>query len=51
MIAAFWNDWRNEREIERAVRRLARLDDNTLRDLGIRDRSEIEFTVQFCRTC
>jgi hypothetical protein len=20
MIAAFWNDWRNEREIERAVR-------------------------------
>jgi uncharacterized protein YjiS (DUF1127 family) len=51
MIAAFWNGWRNEREIQRAVRRLALLDDNTLRDLGIRDRSEIEFTVRFCRIC
>jgi uncharacterized protein YjiS (DUF1127 family) len=49
-IAKLWSHWRDEREIRRAIRELSELDDHTLRDLGIRDRSEIEFTVRFCRT-
>ena len=43
--------WRNEREIRRAVRALAEFDDQTLRDMGIPDRSQVEFTVRFCREC
>jgi uncharacterized protein YjiS (DUF1127 family) len=50
-IAALWDYCRDERDIRRAVRALARLDDHTLRNIGIRDRSEIEFTVRFCRKC
>jgi uncharacterized protein YjiS (DUF1127 family) len=50
-IAALWNYCREERDIRRAVRALARLDDHSLRNIGIRDRSEIELTVRFCRKC
>ncbi|OPY98548.1 hypothetical protein A5906_30985 [Bradyrhizobium sacchari] len=42
---------RREREIRRAVDALRELDDRTLRDLGIRCRSEIEWTVRYCRDC
>jgi uncharacterized protein YjiS (DUF1127 family) len=51
LIAAPWNRWRNEIEIRRTTRALAEFDDSTLRDLGIPDRSQIEFTVRFCREC
>jgi uncharacterized protein YjiS (DUF1127 family) len=40
-----------EREIEKAVAALAKLDDRTLRDLGIPHRSHIERTVRYCRDC
>ena len=46
-----WSYWRNEIEIRRTTRALAEFDDCTLHDLGIRDRSQIEFTVRFCRDC
>ncbi len=49
--AAPRNDWRNEREIRRAVRALAKFDDQVLRKMGIADRSQIELTVRFCREC
>jgi uncharacterized protein YjiS (DUF1127 family) len=49
--AALPNDWRNEREIRRAVRALAKFDDQVLRKMGIADRSQIELTVRFCREC
>jgi uncharacterized protein YjiS (DUF1127 family) len=49
----FWNliagvraHWRREREIKKAVYALAELDDRTLRDMGIRDRCQIERTVR-----
>jgi uncharacterized protein YjiS (DUF1127 family) len=48
-IAKLWGHWRDERKIRRAIRELAELDEHTLRDLGIRDRSEIEFTVRLYR--
>ena len=51
LMAAPWNHWRNEIEIRRTTRALAEFDDSTLRDLGIPDRSQIEFTVRFCREC
>jgi uncharacterized protein YjiS (DUF1127 family) len=40
-----------ERAIEKAVAALAELDDGTLRDLGIPDRSQIEPTVRYCHDC
>jgi uncharacterized protein YjiS (DUF1127 family) len=40
-----------EREIRRAVDALAKLDDRTLRDIGIPDRSQIERVVRFCLDC
>jgi uncharacterized protein YjiS (DUF1127 family) len=49
----FWNliagvraHWRREREIKKAVYALAEFDDRTLRDMGIRDRCQIERTVR-----
>jgi uncharacterized protein YjiS (DUF1127 family) len=51
LLAAPWDDWKNEREIQKATRALAEFNDHTLRDLGIADRSQIEFTVRFCREC
>jgi uncharacterized protein YjiS (DUF1127 family) len=50
-ISSLWTYWRNEREIKRAVRALTEFEDQTLRDMGILERSHIEFTVRFCREC
>jgi uncharacterized protein YjiS (DUF1127 family) len=50
-ISSLWIYWRNECEIQRAVRALTEFEDHTLRDMGIPDRSQIEFTVRFCREC
>jgi hypothetical protein len=49
--AAVYGLRRREREIERAVAALARLDDQTLRDFGIPHRSCIEQTVRYCHDC
>lgn len=43
--------WRREREIKRAVAALGEFDDRTLRDMGIRSRSEIEHVVRYCHDC
>jgi len=45
-IAAFWADWRREREMKKAVYALAEFDDRILRDMGICHRSEIERAVR-----
>ncbi|MBW7975111.1 DUF1127 domain-containing protein [Bradyrhizobium sp. BR 10289] len=50
-VAALSAQLRREREIGRAVAALQELDDRTLRDLGIACRSEIEWTVRYCRDC
>ena len=44
-------DLKNERRIKRAIHALAGCDDQVLRDMGIRDRSQIELTVRFCHEC
>src|SRR5882672_23503 len=49
LTAGFWANWRREREIKKAVCALAEFDDRTLRDMGIRQRSEIERTVRHGR--
>lgn len=41
--------WRREREIKGAVATLVELDDRTLRDMGIPDRSQIEQVVRYGR--
>lgn len=51
LIATPWSYWRNELEVRRTTRALAEFDDRTLHNLGIPDRSQIEFTVRFCREC
>lgn len=38
--------WRREQKIKKTVAALAKLDDRTLRDIGISDRSQIERTVR-----
>lgn len=44
--------WRQrEQEIAKAVAALAKLDDQTLRGLGIPHRSYIEYTVRYCHDC
>jgi uncharacterized protein YjiS (DUF1127 family) len=50
-IASRWAHWRREREIKKAVDWLAKLDDQTLRDIGIPHRSQIEQVVRYCRDC
>jgi uncharacterized protein YjiS (DUF1127 family) len=50
-MSSLWKYWRNEREIRRTVRALAEFDDQTLRAMGIQDRSLVEFTVRYCREC
>ena len=42
---------RRELEIKKAVAALAKLDDRTLRDIGIPQRSQIEQVVRYCRDC
>lgn len=49
LIAGVRAHWRREREIKRAVYALAEFDDRTLRDMGIRDRCQIERTVRHGR--
>ncbi len=51
MIVTFWRHWRNEREVNRAVAALMKLDDQTLRDIGIPNRSQIKQIVRYCRDC
>ncbi|MCA6106273.1 DUF1127 domain-containing protein [Bradyrhizobium sp. CNPSo 4026] len=48
---SLWTQWKSEREVRRAVRALTALDDQILREMGIRDRSQVEFTGRFCREC
>jgi len=51
VIASRWGHWHREREIKKAVARLAELDDRTLRDMGIPHRSQIELIVRCGRAC
>ena len=44
-----WRHWRHEREIRKAVVTLEELDDRTLRDIGIPDRSQIEQAARYGR--
>jgi uncharacterized protein YjiS (DUF1127 family) len=48
-VADRWTRWRREREIERTVARLKELDDHTLWDIGIPDRSLIERAARWDR--
>ena len=50
-IASRWAHWRRQREIKNAVAALTKLDDGTLRDIGIPHRSQIEQVVRYCRDC
>jgi uncharacterized protein YjiS (DUF1127 family) len=51
VVATLWTHGHREREIKKAVAALAKLDDRTLRDLGIPQRSQIEQVVRYCRDC
>lgn len=46
-----WSNWRRERRVRKAALALAALDDWTLRDIGIPDRSQIEWVVRYCYDC
>ena len=46
VIVNRWQNWRREREIEKAVAALVELDDRTFRDIGIPDRSQIEHAAR-----
>jgi uncharacterized protein YjiS (DUF1127 family) len=50
-IASRRAHWRRQREIKKAVAALTKLDDGTLRDIGIPHRSQIEQVVRYCRDC
>ena len=50
-VVSFWMHGRKEREVNRAVAALMNLDDQTLRDIGIPDRSQIRQIVRYCRDC
>jgi uncharacterized protein YjiS (DUF1127 family) len=50
-VATIWMHGRREREIKKSVAALAKLDDRTLRDIGIPQRSLIEQVVRYCRDC
>jgi hypothetical protein len=43
--------WTREVLVRNATRSLARLDDCTLRNLGVSHREMIEFTVRYCLRC
>ena len=49
IIVNRWQHWRREREIKKAVAALVELDDRTLRDIGIPDRSQIEQAARYGR--
>jgi uncharacterized protein YjiS (DUF1127 family) len=44
-----WTHWRHKREIEKTTACLAELDDRTLRDIGVRDRSMIWNAARYGR--
>lgn len=46
-----WAHWHREREIKKAVARLAEFDDEALRNMGIPHRSQIESVVRYCHDC
>jgi uncharacterized protein YjiS (DUF1127 family) len=48
-LASKWRHWRHERDIAALVAHLADLDDRTLRDMGIPQRSQIEQAVRYGR--
>jgi uncharacterized protein YjiS (DUF1127 family) len=50
-VVTFWMHGRKEWEVNRAVAALMNLDDQTLRDIGIPDRSQIKQIVRYCRDC
>jgi len=50
-VVKLWTHGRREREFKKAVAALAKLDDRTLRDMGISHRSQIERVVRYCRDC
>jgi uncharacterized protein YjiS (DUF1127 family) len=50
-VTTLWMHGRREREIKKSVAALAKLDDRTLRDIGIPQRSLIEQVVRYCRDC
>jgi uncharacterized protein YjiS (DUF1127 family) len=51
VVATLGTHGHREREINKAVAALAKLDDRTLRDIGIPQRSQIEQVVRYCRDC
>jgi hypothetical protein len=51
IMASLWTHRRRERRIKKSVAALANLDDQTLRDMGIPDRSQIEQAVRYCHDC
>jgi uncharacterized protein YjiS (DUF1127 family) len=50
-VVTFGMHRRKEREVNRTVAALMNLDDETLRDMGIPDRSQLKQIVRFCRDC
>jgi uncharacterized protein YjiS (DUF1127 family) len=48
-VAIRWTHWRHEREIEKTIACLAELDDRTLRDIGVTDRSMIWNAARYGR--
>ena len=44
-------DLKDEHRIRHAIHALAEFDDQILRGMGIRDRSQIELTVRYCHEC
>jgi hypothetical protein len=50
-VVTFWMRGREERAVNRAVAALMNLDDETLRDIGIPDRSQNKQIVRYCRDC
>jgi uncharacterized protein YjiS (DUF1127 family) len=48
-VAIRWTHWRHDKEIEKTIASLAELDDRTLRDIGVRDRSMIWNAARYGR--
>jgi hypothetical protein len=51
IVTAPWRHRRRERKIKKSVAALAGLDDQTLREMGIPHRSQIEQAVRYCHDC
>jgi uncharacterized protein YjiS (DUF1127 family) len=50
-VVILWKYWRRERKIKKSVAALADFDDQTLFDMGIPRRSQIEQVVRYCHDC